>query len=143
MIELFGAEQMVLGVMFLISTFFWGVTAFFSIYIFVEGRKEYKSAGGSSAATREFGKVAITTAYDNRETVKQVVVDNKDAIKQVIVDNKDTLKQVVVDNRESIVAFAKDNRKEIAQVALENKDVINPWENAEVMNSVFDAKSNP
>jgi len=143
MIELFGGEKMALGIMFLISTFFWGVTGFFSIYIFFEGRKEYKNAGGGTAATREFGKVAITAAYDNRETVKQVIVDNKEAIKQVVVDNKDVLKQVVVDNKDTIYAVAKDHKKEILQAAVENKDVINPWENAEVMNSVFDSKSNP
>jgi hypothetical protein len=127
MMDLFSREQMVLGILFLVSTALWSIAAFYHIWIFFEGRKAYKDAGGSAAATKQFGKAAVQTAYENKDTVKQVIVENKETIKQVVVENKDT-----------IIDFAKEHKREIAAAAIENRDLVNPWENAEVMNSVFD-----
>jgi len=119
------SKSVVLGSMFAVCTFMWVAIAIYNIYFFNYARREYSAMGGNQAATREFGKVAVTAAYDNRDTLKQVAIDNKDTIKKVAVENKDT-----------IIQFARDNRQEISRVAVENKDVI--WENRDVVASVFD-----
>ncbi len=64
----------------------------------------YNQVGGNEAAKKEFGQIAVQTAYDNRETIKQVAIDNKDTIKQVAIENKDV-----------IIDFAKENRQVVVQ----------------------------
>lgn len=129
MIDLFAGEKMVLAIFFLIAAFFWGIAGVYHLYLFWAARRVYKESGGNAAATKEISRAAVQTAYDNREVVKEVIVENKDTIKQVVVDNKDT-----------IIDFAKEHKQEIAHAVIENRDVVNPWENAEVMNSVFSEK---
>jgi len=72
MAETFSDEQMVLGIFYAISGFLWGALAMFNIWLFIKGRREYKEMGGNRAALKEAGSTAVQTAYDNRETIKEV-----------------------------------------------------------------------
>jgi hypothetical protein len=83
MAEIFSGEKMVLGIFYAISAFLWTACALFNVYLFIQGRREYRELGGTRAAMNDMSKTAVQTAYDNRDTLKQVVVDNKDTIKQV------------------------------------------------------------
>jgi len=136
--EAFSAEQMVLGIFYAICGFLWGALALFNVYLFFLGRREYRELGGSKAAFKEASKTAVQTAYDNRQTIKEVVVENKDTIKQVALDNKDLIIQVAKDNKDTIRTVAYENRDTIAKVAIENKDTI--FQNEDVVNSVFSKK---
>jgi len=58
------SNSVILGSMFAVCTFMWVAIAVYNIYFFNHARKEYANMGGNQAATREFGKVAVNTAYD-------------------------------------------------------------------------------
>jgi len=135
MLKIFSSNQTILGIFFAVSFVLWTVVAIYNIFFLLVARKQYSALGGAKASTKEFGKAAANTAYENRGAIKQVVVENKDAIKQFAVDHKEDIKQFAVDNKDEIKQFAVDNREAVARVAYDNKDMI--WENHDVVSSVF------
>jgi len=136
MISCYSDSKLVLGVVTTISTFMWIGVFLYSLWIFYQARIEFKSLGGTKAATKEFAKRGAQTAYDNRGFVKEVIVENKETIKQVALDSKDTIVEFAKDHRQEITQIAIDNRELVTRVAMENKDTI--WENREVVASVFE-----
>jgi len=83
------------GVMCLSITIIWGAMAAYNLFLINSARIEYRNLGGNQAARREISREVVQGAYDNRETIREVIVDNKD----VIVDNKDVFVQAAVDSR--------------------------------------------
>lgn len=136
MVSTFSDSKVILGILTALSTFMWIGVFVYNIWIFYHARLEYKSLGGTSAATKEFATRGAKAAYDNRGFVKEVIVENKDALKQVALDNKDTLINFAKEHREEIIQVAQDNKETVARVATENKDTI--WENRDVVASVFE-----
>ena len=124
MVEVFGAKEMILGIFFAVSAFLWIAITLYNVSFFYRARVFYNALGGNDAAKKEFGQIAVQTAYDNRETIVQVAKDNKETIKQVAIENKDT-----------IIDFAKDNRQVIVQAAISRPDVV--YENRDVVQDVF------
>jgi len=135
MAEAFNSEQMVLGIFYAISAFLWTVISVFNVVLIYHGRNEYRQLGGLKAAASEVGKAAVQTAYDNRDTIKQVVIENKDTIKQVALDNKDVIIDIAKQNQDTIKQVAWENRDSIARVAVENKDVL--FSNQSVVDDMF------
>jgi len=139
MISMFsGKKSIPLGVMCALNWILLAVLIIYNISLFLSARREYAALGGTRAATKEMGKGAVNTAYENRQQIKQFAVDNKDVIKQVVVENKDTIIQFAKDNKDTIVDVVVENKDTIRNVAVENKDTI--WENRDMVASVFDSK---
>jgi len=92
-----------------ISMILWGIAVAYSTYLLMLVRKEYNGAGGLAAARKEATHAAAQTAYDNRETIKEVAWENRDVIKQVAVENKDLIMNVASENKGAVVQLAKDN----------------------------------
>jgi len=136
MVSCYSDSKLVLGAIATVSTFMWIGVFVYSLWVFYQARKEYKSLGGTKAATKEFAKRGVQTAYDNRGYVKEVIVENKETIKQVALDNKDAIIDFAKEHRQEIAQVAMDNRGLVTRVAMENKDTI--WENKEVVASVFE-----
>jgi len=140
MVYAFNDGKIVLGVLGAVATFSWIGIFLFNLWLFYQARNEFKHLGGAKAATKEFAKKSVQAAYDNRATVKQVIVDNKDTIKQAVVDNKDVIIDFAKDHKEELINFASENKEVVGRVAMENQDTI--WENRDVVSSVFDQPSN-
>jgi len=136
MVSTFSDSKVVLGVVVAINTFLWIGVFIYSLWMFYLARIEFKALGGAKAASKEFAKRGVQTAYDNRTVIKEVIVENKDTIKQVAMDNKDTIINFAKDHRQEIMQVATDNREVVARVAMENQDTI--WENREVVANVFE-----
>eukprot|EP01114_Cavostelium_apophysatum_P001731 TRINITY_DN1150_c0_g1_i1.p1 TRINITY_DN1150_c0_g1~~TRINITY_DN1150_c0_g1_i1.p1 ORF type:complete len:291 (+),score=35.89 TRINITY_DN1150_c0_g1_i1:53-925(+) len=124
MVNAFKKPNVPIGILNAVSAAFWIGVVVYNIIIFNSGRRDYREVGGNKAAAREFGKAAVTVAYDNRDTIKQIAKDNKETIKRVAVENQDV-----------IVDFAKENRGAIAKAVVNNKDVI--YEHRDAVGTVF------
>jgi len=136
MLNAFSDKNSVLGLLCLSCTILWVITIVYQVMIFFSARREYTLVGGGQQATKEISKQAITTAYDNRETIKQVAVENKDTIVQFAKDNKDTVIDFAKEHRQEITQVVYDNRETVTKIAVENKDTV--WENRDVVRSVFE-----
>jgi len=140
MVSCYSDSKLVLGVVATVSTFMWIGVFVYSLWIFYQARGEFKALGGAKAASKEFAKKGVQTAYDNRGYVKDVIVENKETIKQVALDNKDAIIDFAKEHRQEIAQVAMDNREVVTRVAMDNRDTI--WENREVVASVFENPKN-
>jgi hypothetical protein len=150
MLKAFTEDNIALGTMFGICFGMWLLITIYNVWFFYQARMEYKNLGGSSAATKEVGKVAVNTAYENRGAIKDFAVEHKETIKQVALENKDTIKQVALENKDVIIDFAKDNKEVITQTFVENRQAISRaavdnrdliFENQDVVSAVFEDSS--
>ena len=60
----------------------WIIATAYGVYLLFLVRNEYNGAGGMKAAKKEATRAAAETAYDNRETIKDVAWEHRDEIKQ-------------------------------------------------------------
>jgi hypothetical protein len=114
MVENFKNGNIGLGVIFALSSVLWTFLAIYHILLLNNGRKEYREMGGHKKTIQEVGNYSFQTAYDNRDSIKQIVIDNKEPIQN----------------------FAKEHKEDIIQISNENKDIL--WENRDIVASVFD-----
>jgi len=146
MIDAFNDNILALGVMFAIATFAWAGVIVYNISYFFIAKKEYKLMGGNQMAQKEISRKTVETAYDNRDTIKQVVVDNKETIAQVAFENKDTLIDFAAEHKQEIAqevigtsgisGISGNNNNRASRVSVDYRDSI--WKNQDTVSNVFD-----
>jgi len=102
--------------------------------------------GGNQMAQKEISRKTVETAYDNRDTIKQVVVDNKETIAQVAFENKDTLIDFAAEHKQEIAqevigtsgisGISGNNNNRASRVSVDYRDSI--WKNQDTVSNVFD-----
>jgi len=139
MLDAFTNDSIALGAMFGISFALWLILVIYNVWFFNQARIEYRDLGGSKAATKEIGRSAVNTAYENRENIKEFAVEHKDTIKQVAIENKDAIIDFAKENKDTIAKVAYDNRQTIGREVVNNQDAL--FENKDFVDSMFQDSS--